>query len=98
MSVRNVFAHARFHVDFKTPEIVDYTMKITVIENHLNPDFDAIHKGSTHPLHQIANSVRLHDPRLRYVGSCLYFAFALWELPTDPDDWDEDEDEDEGNT
>ena len=94
--IRNVFAHARSHIDFKTPEIVDNTMRITVIEDHRNPDFEFIYKGSTHPLHQIANSVRLLDPRSRYIGSCLYLALALWDLPADPDDWDEGEDE--GNT
>lgn len=92
--VRNVFAHARIPVYFDTPEIIDYVNRITEVERHRDQVIQEIWKGSNHPLHQIASSVRLHDPRSRYLGSCLYFSYMLWDIPPpDPDDWDEEEDD-----
>lgn len=92
--IRNVFAHARFNVDFETPEILEHTKKITVIEQHRDPDFEFIFRKSNHPIHQIASSVRLHEPRSRFIGSCLYFASYIWDIPPNTDDWIEDDEED----
>lgn len=93
--IRNVFAHARFGVDFATPEIMEHIKHITVIEEHRDSIIAEIWKGTVYPLHQIATSVRLHDPRARYLGSCQYLSFSLWDFRPDPDDWWDEDDDDE---
>lgn len=91
--IRNVFAHARTHIDFATPEIMEHTKHITVIDEHLEYDISKILGTDKNPLNQIAYSTRLHDPRSRYLGSCLYLSYAVWHIRPDPDDLEEDEDE-----
>ncbi|NNF95917.1 MAG: hypothetical protein HKM94_03195 [Halobacteria archaeon] len=87
-TIRNVFAHARIAIDFNTPEVAAQIEGINVIKRLSSPFYEVLAPS----FFSFMTKLRLKTPRDVFLASASLYAFNLWWLPPDLQDYAGDDD------